>query len=418
MKLPKTKSELITLCKENPKLTGLGLGVFIVLLLWLFSGSSTIHTPEALIHKPEVSGVKASVDPRDIWTDAIGKEISALSNKMEDAFKAQAENHKSAITELKKDMDGLRSDNKADSKEAEIKVKQEEPSEPEKQEPQMVYLHQNFNQEVHKDTDDYVTSGSFARAVLLTGVVAETGTESAGTPQPILLRLVDVGIFSKGYKTKQIKEAILIGSCYGNLSSERAMCRLESLSLKNSDGDIVERPIEGWLIDSADGRPGVKGDVIDKSSNMARMAVLNGILGGMAGFFQAQATSGVYPISPISGPANALGGLASVKAGASSGVGNALQKLAEYAIKRAEQMSPVIVVGSARIVDVVFRKGFQLKDITPINNTTNVTSVSDKKEKAQTPTAPPVSTEGDKRNKGYNQAVNSLENFQMNKGTY
>ena len=128
----------------------------------------------------------------------------------------------------------------------------------------------------------------------------------------------------------------------------------------NNSGDIVEKPVEGWLI-GEDGRPGIKGDVIDKASDVTRMAVLNGILGGMANFFQSQATSSIYPVSPISGQANALAGKDALKAGAASGVGNALNKLADYAIKRAESMSPVIVVGSGRIIDVVFRKGFDLK---------------------------------------------------------
>ena len=96
-----------------------------------------------------------------------------------------------------------------------------------------------------------------------------------------------------------------------------------------------------------------KGDVIDKSSDITRMAVLNGILGGIASFFQNQATSGIYPVSPITGQTNALTGKAALKAGSASGVGNALQKLADYAIKRAEQMSPVIVIGSGRVIDVV-----------------------------------------------------------------
>ncbi|XVN42250.1 MAG: hypothetical protein RCG15_06935 [Candidatus Rickettsia vulgarisii] len=43
-----------------------------------------------------------------------------------------------------------------------------------------------------------------------------------------MLRLVDTANFSKGYKTRQIKEAILIGSCSGDISSERAKCRLET----------------------------------------------------------------------------------------------------------------------------------------------------------------------------------------------
>lgn len=36
------------------------------------------------------------------------------------------------------------------------------------------------------------------------------------------------------------------------------------------------------------------------------MAVVNGVLGGMAQFFQNQATNSVFPISPITGQQNAL----------------------------------------------------------------------------------------------------------------
>lgn len=197
--------------------------------------------------------------------------------------------------------------------------------------------------------------------MLLTGVVVGTGTNNAASPEPIMIRLVDTAIFSKGYKTEQIKEAILIGSCSGDISSERAKCRLETVSLLNSHGEIIEKPVEGWLI-GEDGRPGIKGIVVDRSSDVARMAVLNGVLGGIAQFFQNQATNSIFPVSPITGQQNALKAADSLKAGVYSGTGNALEKLADFAIKRAESMSPVIVVASGRVIDVVFRKGFDLRD--------------------------------------------------------
>ncbi len=176
-----------------------------------------------------------------------------------------------------------------------------------------------------------------------------------------MIRLVDTAIFSKGYKTEQIKEAILIGSCTGDISSERAKCRLETVSLLNSNGEIIEKPVEGWLI-GEDGRPGIKGIVVDRSSDVARMAVLNGVLGGIAQFFQNQATNSIFPVSPITGQQNALKAQDSLKAGVYAGTGNALEKLADFAIKRAESMSPVIVVASGRVIDVVFRKGFNLRE--------------------------------------------------------
>ena len=191
--------------------------------------------------------------------------------------------------------------------------------------------------------------------------MADTGVSTSAEPQPILLRLVDHGIFSKGFRTDQLKDAILIGNCHGQISSERANCRMESVSLTSKDGNIIERKIEGWLI-GEDGRPGIKGVVVDRASKVARAAMLNGILGGISSFFQSQASSGIYPISPITGQTNALTGGKALQAGASQGSSNALNKLADYAIKRAETMNPVIIIGAGRVVDVAFKKGFHLKD--------------------------------------------------------
>ncbi len=92
------------------------------------------------------------------------------------------------------------------------------------------------------------------------------------------------------------------------------------------------------------------------------MAVLNGVLGGIAQFFQNQATNSIFPVSPITGQQNALKAQDSLKSGVYAGTGNALEKLDDFAIKRAESMSPVIVVASGRVIDVVFKKGFDLRD--------------------------------------------------------
>lgn len=120
--------------------------------------------------------------------------------------------------------------------------------------------------------------------MLLTGTVIGTRTNNAALPEPIMLRHVATATFSEGYKTEQIKEAILIGSCSGDISSERGKCRLETLSLLNRDGEIIGKRVEGWLI-GEDGRPGIKGFVVDEFSKLARMAALNGESSGIAQFF-------------------------------------------------------------------------------------------------------------------------------------
>jgi conjugal transfer pilus assembly protein TraB len=55
---------------------------------------------------------------------------------------------------------------------------------------------------------------------------------------------------------------------------------------------------------------------------------------------------------------NALTGTELLKQSAGNGLGGALDKYADFYIKRAEQMQPVIQVAAGRIVDIVFSQGF------------------------------------------------------------
>ena len=69
----------------------------------------------------------------------------------------------------------------------------------------------------------------------------------------------------------------------------------------------------------------------------------------------------MFPVSPF-GQTNAMKGADVLKSGAAQGASNALDKLAEYSIKRAEAMSPVLIINAGRVVDIVFKKGFSLKN--------------------------------------------------------
>ena len=207
---------------------------------------------------------------------------------------------------------------------------------------------------------DYVVSGSYARAVLTAGVVVSTAVETQGQPQPIVMRLGDHGNLPRGWKSR-LKDAVLIGSCYGDLSSERAMCRIHSLSYVEPNGHAIEKKVEGWII-GEDGAPGLRGRVVDRAGSVAREAMVAGVLSGMSNFFKNEANSSVYPKTPF-GQTNALNGTDAVKTGIGSGASNALEKLADFSIKRAEAMSPVLVVNPGRVVDVVFKTGFDLRPV-------------------------------------------------------
>ncbi|WP_342259845.1 TraB/VirB10 family protein [Candidatus Tisiphia endosymbiont of Metellina segmentata] len=371
----KKLSEFIDIISKQPIISLSCIGIIAILIFYYVSESKVenlANLEEERKSRTELSGIEKAVDPRARWTEEVLNEVKDMKNRLESLIENKYLETKNKIDDVQQKLELLESkaheetilyDGNSFNNNQQVQDLTNEQHEqiitdlPAKR--QFGYV-KRAGCQVKKDVKDYITTGSFARGVLLTGAVVGTGTNNAAAPEPIMLRLVDTAIFSKGNKTEQIKEAILIGSCSGDISSERAKCRLETVSLLNRNGDIIEKSVEGWII-GEDGRPGIKGVVVDRSSDVARMAVLNGVLGGIAQFFQNQATNGVFPISPITGQQNALKAKDALKGGIYAGAGNALEKLADFAIKRAESMSPVIVVASGRVVDVVFRKGFDLK---------------------------------------------------------
>lgn len=370
---------------------------FVLLLLFFFVGDSKqlpIQHPllqSSVPFEPEsqdMTGVNESVDPRDVWTARIEDKIQ--KTKVEaDAERAISE-QKSAdeIARLAKEIDMLKQSLYLQKQEFE-QSKADQDINGFKQNGEAVIASPvkitqiktlgTFKKDYgggKRGVKDYIPSGTFARAVLMMGAVVGTGSNSASNPDPIMLRLTDGGIFSKNLRTHQIKEAILIGDCNGDLSSERAKCRLQTLSLRNRNDEIIEKPIKGWIV-GEDARYGIKGHIVDRSSDMIRIAMLNGILGAMSNFFQSQTTKGVFPVSPITGQQNSLSSTNMLKGGAYAGASDAFSKMADFVMERFNSMSPQIMIEAGREVDVVFKEGVDLLKIGVSESANQINSVID-----------------------------------------
>lgn len=246
---------------------------------------------------------------------------------------------------------------------------------PMKLERKILHLTSGNGSESLKYAKHFVTSGTYAKAVLMSALNVSTATSTQGNPEPITLRLAEAGNLPRGWKSK-MKDAVLIGSCYGNISSERAVCRIHKLSFVEKDGVIVEKDVEGWIM-GEDGAPGLRGKVVDRAGKVAREALFAGILSGLSNFMKFEAQKGVFPVSPF-GQSNAMTTENALKGGVGTGVSNAFEKLADFSIKRAEAMQPVIVVNAGRFVDVVFKKGFDLRPFAADSNLKLVSSTDQK----------------------------------------
>ncbi len=209
------------------------------------------------------------------------------------------------------------------------------------------------------NVDEVIPAGTTVKALLVSSVDAPCGVNSSSDPQPIKLRVLDNAHLPRNVQAK-LKGSIIIGSAYGNISSERVYMRTERMSKIEKSGEFVETEIAGYIT-GEDGRYGMRGTVVDKSYKLLTRAGISGFLGGINQYLQATINS--------QNIAKATRGLPNdvqwdvLKDSSLQGASNALEKLSEYQIKRAEQLLPVIQVGAGRVVDVTFTHNVGLGDL-------------------------------------------------------
>ena len=207
-----------------------------------------------------------------------------------------------------------------------------------------------------RDTRRYLPSGSFTRAVLLGGLDAPTGGQAQRNPQPVLLRLVDHAVLPNHFRSR-VKACFVVGAGYGDVSSERAYIRTESLSCVTGDGTAIDVPIKGYVA-GEDGKAGMRGRLVSKQGQILANALLAGIAGGIGHAFQQNSTT--FSVSPL-GSTSSVDPGRQLEAGLGTGVGRALDRLAQYYINLAEKVFPVVEVDAGRTVDVVVTQGVSLQ---------------------------------------------------------
>lgn len=207
-----------------------------------------------------------------------------------------------------------------------------------------------------RDTRRYIPSGAFTRAVLLGGLDAPTGGQAQRNPQPVLLRLIDHAVLPNDFRSR-IKSCFVVGASYGDISSERAYIRTESISCVTRDGTAIDMPMKGYVA-GEDGKAGMRGRLVSKQGQLLANALVAGIASGIGHAFQQSSTT--FSVSPL-GSTSTLDPGKQLEAGVGAGVGRALDRLAQYYISLAEKVFPVIEIDAGRTVDVVVTQGFSLQ---------------------------------------------------------
>ncbi|MEM3793363.1 MAG: TraB/VirB10 family protein [Candidatus Bathyarchaeia archaeon] len=211
-----------------------------------------------------------------------------------------------------------------------------------------------------RDSSIWVPTGSITRAVLLTGLDVPTSLGTRSEPHPILMVLSDYSILPNDFRMN-LRECFVVGAGYGSMVEERAYIRTETLSCVKTDGTPWEVPLKGQVI-GEDGKLGMRGKVVRKQGRQIALSIVSGVLGGFANAMRPQQTISLFQVEREEDRIKTLTpALGDVMLGAGlAGTSNALSRVAEYYLKLAEQMYPVIEIEAGRQVEIVIVKGGRL----------------------------------------------------------
>ena len=206
---------------------------------------------------------------------------------------------------------------------------------------------------------NWIPSGSFVPGVLLSGLDAPAGTSASRNPHPVLIHLTDVSSLPNAARLG-VSGCRVTGAGYGQMSSERAYVRLERMSCSLASGDVVDVGVRGYVA-GEDGKTGIRGRLVSRRGRLLSRGILAGFSAGLGEALESAnsstgITAGGTTITAVGG-----GGTKDLaRAGVGGGVGEAGRLLAEYYLRLAEEVFPVIEIDAGRRVDVVVTEGTEL----------------------------------------------------------
>ncbi|MDE2430826.1 MAG: hypothetical protein KGM99_19065, partial [Burkholderiales bacterium] len=197
----------------------------------------------------------------------------------------------------------------------------------------------------------YIPPGTFFRAVMLNGADAPAGGQGQSNPLPIALDVVDSANMPNKEKLN-LKDCRIIASAWGDLSSERMMGRVETMSCIIG-GQAVNLDIKGTII-GEDGKNGVRGRLISKQGIMIANAILAGGIGQIGQIYQQQATT---TYTGAAGAVSVIGSGDVKNAAIGGGISGGAKTIADYYVQQASRLFPSIETDGGRVVEILVTKG-------------------------------------------------------------
>lgn len=211
-----------------------------------------------------------------------------------------------------------------------------------------------------KDDEMYMPAGSIITGVLINGMDAPTAQGARQDPFPATLRIQKEAILPNRFRA-DIRECFLIISGYGDLSSERAYLRGETLSCVKDNGEVIEAPFDAYAV-GEDGKAGIRGRLVSKQGQIIAKSLMAGFLSGAAEAFDVDAipTLNLENNGRTQFQETQFGSTLAQGA-AAKGASTALDRIAEFYVQMAEGIFPVIEIDAGRQVEIIVTKGSSLR---------------------------------------------------------
>ena len=204
----------------------------------------------------------------------------------------------------------------------------------------------------------YLPAGSILSGVFINGMDAPTGQGARRDPFPSTLRIQKEAILPNRFRA-DVRECFLIVSGYGDLSSERAYLRGETLSCIREDGRAIEARLDSYAV-GEDGKAGVRGRLVSKQGQLIARSLMAGFMSGASKAFDVNPVPTINTNSTGQQQYQQVLSDEALQGAGIKGASDSLDRIAQFYIEMAEGIFPVIEVDAGREIEIIVSRGTSL----------------------------------------------------------